>query len=298
VVVNGVTQTLGSNPLITGAPALTVNGKVIPATVVDGTTKFIVAPGKTLTPGGVLVEGGTTYSLPVGGSGSTVVVNGVTQTLGNTPVLSINGKSISATIVGGTTAFVLGPGQTLTPGGSLVVSGTTISMPATASGSVVVVNGVTSTLGKPGPVTAAPALTINGKTYSPSVVDGTTQYVLGPGTTLKPGQAVTVSGTTFSLDPSGTALVVNGKTSSIPKTPASNTASTTGSSKNSSSSKTSSKTSSRSSSTTQRAPGNFVASGFQISSKKGEATVVRPRSLDMWVEGMVIGFAGWLLMLL
>lgn len=297
VVINGVTQAIANTP---GVPALTVNGKVIPATVNGGKTEFVIAPGQTLTPGGQLVVSGTTFSLPAGASGSSVVINGVTQSVGKAPslpVLSLNGQSISATVVGGTTAFVVAPGQTLTPGGSLVVSGTTLSMPATGSGSVVVVNGVTSTLGNDGSITAAPALTVNGKTFSASVVDGTTQYSLGPGTTLKPGEAVTISGTTFSLDPSGTALVVNGKTSSIPKTPASNTASTTGSAKKSSSS--GSKSKSKSSTTTQRAPGNFIASGIGITSKKkADAPAIRPGGLDLWAEGMVIGLAGWLLMLL
>ncbi|KAF2177239.1 hypothetical protein K469DRAFT_697438 [Zopfia rhizophila CBS 207.26] len=298
-VVNGVTQTLANAPFITGPPALTINGQIIPATVRNGVTQFVVGPGQTLTPGGVIVVGGTTYSMPDDGSGSTIVVNGVTQTLNNAfglPVLTLNGQSlIPATVVGGTTMWVVGPGQTLTPGGVIVVSGTTFSMPATASGSVVVINGVTSTLGQ-GPITAAPALTINGKTYSATVVDGTTQYILGPGTTLKPGEAITIDGTTYSLDPKGTALIINGKTSSIPKTPASNSATTTGSGSMSESTSRSSSRSSSRSTTSARDAGNFIASGIGITSKKGDA--IRVGGLDKWAEGVVIGIAGWLLMLL
>jgi hypothetical protein len=293
-IVNGVTQTLGNAPFATGAPVITVGGRTVSATVVGGSTQFVLAPGQTLTPGGVLTLDGTTFSMPSDGSGSTVVVNGVTSTLNaaGLPVVTLNGNAITASVVGGTTAFVLGPGQTLTPGGVITVSGTTFSMPASASGSVVVINGVTSTLGQP-PITAAAALTIDGKTYSATVRDGTTEYVLGPGTTLKPGEAITVSGTTYSLDSKGTALVINGKTSTIPKTPASNSASTT----RSSDSQTTSPSSSSEASTSQRHPGNFIASGIGISSK-GAASNVRIGRLEKMVEGTIMGIAGWLLMIL
>lgn len=291
-VVNGVTQTLGSAPIITGAPVLTVDGQIISATIIGGSTMFVLGPGQTLTPGGVLTVDGTTFSMPEDGSGSTVVVNGVTSTLNapGLPVLTLDdSESVTATVEGGTTAFIFGPGQTLTPGGVITVDGTTFSMPASASGSVVVINGVTSTLGQ-GPITAAADLTINGKTYTATVRDGTTEYVLGPGTTLRPGEAVTISGTTYSLDPKGTALIINGKTSTIPSMPASNSATTTGSGSNSEST-------SDSSSTSRRDPGNFIASGIGISSKAGAVPGSRG-GLDKWAEGAVIGLAGWILMLI
>lgn len=292
IVVNGVTSTLKA----TNAPVITVNSQSVTASVVSGTTAFVIGPGQTLTPGGTITVSGTTISMPASASGSVIVVNGVTSTLQATgsPVLTLNSQLVTASVVGGTTAFVVGPGQTLTPGGVITVSGTTISMPASASGSVIVVNGVTSTLGRPG-ITAAPALTIEGKTFSATVRDGTTEYVLGPGTTLKPGDAITISGTTYSLDSKGTALVINGKTSSIPKTPTSNSATTTGSGSQSSSSGSSSR-SSTSTWNNQRNPGNFIASGIGINSPGG--AMGKSRGLDKMVEGMVIGVAGWLLMFL
>jgi hypothetical protein len=288
-VVNGVTQTLGNSPFTTGAPVLTVGDQTISATVIGGSTQFVVGPGQTLTPGGVLTVDGTTFSMPADGSGSTVVVNGVTSTLSGTglPVITAGTQSVTASVIDGTTAFVVGD-KTLTPGGVVTVDGTTISMPESASGSVVVINGVTSTLGQPS-VTSAPALTINGKTYSATVRDGTTEYSLGPGTTLKPGEAITVSGTTYSLDSKGTALVINGKTSSIPKLPATNSATTTGSA-----SKSASTSDSSSSTTTQRQPGNFIASGIGITDKPGSAARIGG-GVDKWAEGMIIGLAGWLL---
>lgn len=287
-VINGVTQTLANAPHVTQAPVLTVDGKPVSATVVGGTTQFVLTDGQTLTPGGIITVDGTTFSMPTDGAGSTVVVNGVTSTLNapGLPVITVDSQSITATVVDGTTAFVLSPSQTLTPGGVLTVSGTTYSMPASASGSVVVINGVTSTIGGV-PITSAPALTIDGKTYSATVRDGTTEYVLGKGTTLKPGEAITISGTIYSLDQKGTALIINGKTSSIPKTPARNSATTT---------KSSSKNDSTKSTTTQREPGDFVASGIGISNKPGSAVSVRG-GLDFWLESVMISIAGWVLLL-
>ena len=54
--------------------------------------------------------------------------------------------------------------------------------------------------------------TFGGQTYT---ADAATEINIGPGTTLTPGGVVTASGTTISLDPSGTAIVVNGVTQVI-----------------------------------------------------------------------------------
>ena len=276
-IVNGVTQTLANAPFITAPPVLTAGDKAITATVIGGSTQFVFG-GQTLAPGAAITVDGTTFSMPADGQGRTIIVNGATSTFApGQSVLPIGNQGVTATVQDGTTAFIFGPGQTLTPGGVVTVSGTTFSMPASGAGSVVVINGVTTTLGR-GPVTAAPALTVDGKTYSATVRDGTTEYVLGQGTTLRPGQAITVSGTTYSLDSSGTALIINGKTSTIPRTPASNSASTTR--------------------TSGRDVGNFVWSGIGGgSTSKGGAAQIHAGGLDKWAEGMLIGVAGWLMML-
>jgi hypothetical protein len=281
-IINGVTQTLVNVPMITSPPVLTVGGYIVSATLIGGTTQLIIG-GQTLSPGSAVTISGTTYSLPSSGSGTVIVVNGVTSTFN--PNQLLGQQSIVASVRDGTTAFIFGPGQTLTPGGVLTVSGTTFSMPL-GPGSVVVINGVTSTL-SPGFITAAPALTINGQTYTANVRDGTTEFVIGPGMTLRPGEVLTISGTTYSLDKAGTALVINGQTSSIPTGPARNSASTTASA----------------SSTKARNVGDFVWSGIgggggggSSSSKAGVQG--RSNGLDKWVESVVIGIAGWMMMLL
>ena len=210
-----------SNP----TPAITIGDSTITA---GPSGAFSLGPEITLSPGGPAVTiSGSTFSLAPGGS--IAVINGITHTLGSNsnptpaPVITIGDNVITASVAGSSTAFIFGPGTTLTPGGSVIVSGTTFSLPSTASG-VVVVNGQTSTLGL---ATVAPDLTINGQTITPVVSNGHTFYILGPGTTLTPGGVITINGTKISMDPSGTALVFDGTTSSIPKTPASATASTT-----------------------------------------------------------------------
>jgi hypothetical protein len=284
-IVNGVTQTLAQAPIITAPPILTVGGRFVTATVIGGTTQYFVGD-MTLAPGNAVTVDGTTYSIPSSPASGLIVVNGITSTL--TPGQTLGKQFITATIRDGTTAFIFAPGQTLTPGGVLVVSGTTFSMPALLSGSVIVINGKSSTLSH-GPVITAPAaLTINGKIYTAAIRDGTTEFVLAPNVTLRPGQAVTMSGTTYSLDKEGTALVINGKTSSLPTMPKSVSASTTVVT---------------TSSAKARDVGNFVWSGLggggaAGSTSKAGASAVRLGGLDMWVESIVVGMAGWLVLLL
>ncbi|OAL49795.1 hypothetical protein IQ07DRAFT_680206 [Pyrenochaeta sp. DS3sAY3a] len=252
--------------------------------VVIGTETFY--PGETKTINGIPVvaptDGGTTR-LVVDGTTITVPPAGPT----GAPVLTVGSNTVTANSQG---QYIIGT-QTLNPGGSAItVDGTTYSLGP--SGTAIVVNGVTSTLANSGPVTVAPELTINGKSYSATVRDGTTEYVLGEGTTLKPGEAVTISGTTYSLVPEGTALIINGQTSSVSRLPASNSASTT-----QSSSVVRSSSSSRTTSTTSRDVGDIIASGIGESSR-GAGAPAHHAGFDKLVEGMVIGAASWLLMLL
>ncbi|KAF1358987.1 hypothetical protein EJ07DRAFT_166429 [Lizonia empirigonia] len=279
VVVNGQTQRLKP-----GLPALTIDNSLVTATVADGTTEFVLASGEILTPGGVIIISGTTYSLPTTGLGSTVVINGIASRLNpsHLPVLPFSREVVTATVAHGTTAFIFGPGATLTPGGMITVSGTTLSLPASGSGSIVVINGVTSTL--MGSIISAPPIVVDGKTITATTRDGTAEYVLNSATTLRPDGQIIIDGTTYSLAPGGTALIVNGKTSLISSTPASNSASVTS-------------TGSSSETTSERGAGDFIASGIGETSK-GAGSWAYGVAADKWVESLVMGVAGWLLWLL
>ncbi|KAF2622636.1 hypothetical protein BU25DRAFT_351865 [Macroventuria anomochaeta] len=261
---NSATQTLVTMAGPSGAPAVTFGGQSITAKLLGGTTVFVLGD-KTLAPGSAVTVDGTTFSLPSGFHGSSVV---------------------TATVVHGTTAFVFGPDETLTPGGVVTVSGTTFSLPASASGSVVVINGVTSTLAPEsgmGPITSAPPIIVDGKTITATTRDGKTEYIINSATTLLPGGQIIIDGTTYSLAPGGTALIIDGKTSIISSTPASNSASTTGSG-------------SSSETTSERGAGDFIASGIGESSRsQGAGSWTYGRRANKWVESLVMGVAGWLL---
>jgi hypothetical protein len=248
VVVDGVTQVLPTaTPRIqfpTNLPQIVVGGTTIAAQPVQGGSdnpgtnsnnnqndeqnndgpgsnsgpKFVVG-GQTLSPGGqAITVSGTTLSLANGGS--SIVVNGVTSAVANppasfAPTIAI-GNSIFTPVSGSGNMFVIGD-QTLTPGGqALTISGTVISL--APSSSYVVVNGVTSSLATSAivaaaQITIAPALTIGSDVFQPLPGIGTS-YLIGS-SVLTPGGVITVSGTTISLAPSASEVVINGQTSSL-----------------------------------------------------------------------------------
>ena len=104
----------------------------------DSSSQFVI-DGQTLTPNGVITVSGTPISL--GPDGSTVVIAGSTEALGSNPtttsgpqlVLTLGDSSITAN---SNSQFVIG-GQTLTPGGTITVSGTPIQLGSDASSAVV-----------------------------------------------------------------------------------------------------------------------------------------------------------------
>ena len=190
-------------------------------------------------------------------------------------LLSIGGDALVANSYG---QYVFAS-QTLSPGGSpITINGYTLSL---APGSKwAVVNGVTQTLSTSPIITEAPKLTVGSQTVIGAVRDGTTEYDLGGGTTLRPGDAVTISGAIYSLDNLGTALVINGYTSTIPEMP------------KSSAPPTASKTTTR-----QQDAGQSVETESSTSSR-GSAGSFRRESLELRMESVVMSFASWCLMFL
>ncbi|OMP83008.1 hypothetical protein BK809_0001199 [Diplodia seriata] len=219
LVVNGVTQTLGAG-IVTSLPDITVGGTTLSGIAGAGST--YVVEGKTLTPGGSITVDGTIISLAPGATA--LVIDGTTQAWGSSTAslsdIVIGGTTLSGLFGAGSTYVI--DGQVLTIGGTITVDGTTISFP---SATAVVVNGITQTLVAPAYTTNAPDLTIAGTVYTDSPGPGTTYIIHGA--TLTPGGAVTVDGTTISLSPSATALVVDGVTTTL--FPATRTAAATGS---------------------------------------------------------------------
>ena len=206
LVINGVTSAVTTPPLSPARQIIPVGDDVF--TPLDGSGSTFVGGGQTLVPGGqAITVSGRVISLAP--SASLVVVDGVTSTLVNVaaaaqttpPVLSI-GNGIFRPLPGSGTSYLIGS-STLTPGGVVVVAGTTISLAQGAT--ALVVNGQTSIVSPSVTpiITNAPLLTIGSQTYT--AISGTT-FVIGE-QTLTPGGTITVSGTTISLAPGATQLV-------------------------------------------------------------------------------------------
>lgn len=219
-------------------PAAESSMIVLPGT---STTTYLVG-GTTAVPGGpAVVVSGTTISIPT--TGAAVVLNGIASTL---PTVnpgspeSFNGIVVVPTVIPAAessttllpgasstsmTAYIIG-GVTAVPGGSaIVVSGTTISIPA--SGAAVVVNGITSSIA-PAPLrspetlgdivvtptvkpTAAPTIvSVSGIAYTlPKLVSYLSSGgVLIDSQTLLPGSAIAVDGKTLSLVSGSSVIVV------------------------------------------------------------------------------------------
>ncbi|KAK3626486.1 hypothetical protein LTR56_019759 [Elasticomyces elasticus] len=183
-------------------PVITVGS----ATVSANTASQYVFGTQTLAPGGsAVVVSGTTYSL--GPSASALVANDVTQNLQPDSSAANTGSLLVAgghTFTPASSSAIVIAGQTLQPGSQTVVAGTTYSLDASAS--AVAINGVTQDLQPVSPATAI--FTANGQTFTA----GSSSALVIAGQTLQPGSEATIAGTTYSLAPSGSALIVNGAT--------------------------------------------------------------------------------------
>jgi hypothetical protein len=204
-----------------GIPELTVGSQIFTA---NAATQFFLAPGQTLTPGGTAVISGTTISLD--SKASAIVVNGQTRSFGSSPdatitsppeIIRVNGQAFAPN-AGGTYHI---SGQTLSPGGSITVTGPngveTLSLGSSGTELVVAVSGhtITSTLdaSAAAEATSAPILTIGGQTFTALPgTDGANPTYLVNGETLTAGEeeTVTVAGKTYvvSLSPEATLLGV------------------------------------------------------------------------------------------
>lgn len=189
---------------------------------------FVIGDSKTVTPGQTITVDNVPIAIQnTGGTVEVVVGTAViplqppSETTSHTwphvtyaptslpPVLTIGTEIISAN----PQSHYIVAGQTLSPGGEPIrVAGTTISLAPSAA--AIVINGATSSLT---PIfgniwtTAAPALTLGNHVYPANRAGYIT---INPSTVLKPGgEAITVNGTTLSLDQSGTAVVIQGSIS-------------------------------------------------------------------------------------
>jgi hypothetical protein len=214
IVVDGTTSALAG--AITASTVLNVDGLSVTA---NPEPAFVIG-GQTLQAGGSpITVDDSTLSLAPGATA--VVVDGSTSLIsqatpgaaGGIPVITVGSRVFTANAA---TQYSLGPGATLTPGGVVIVSGTTISLAPGAT--IVVINGQPEILiapaatAAPGAAANIPLITVGSQVFT---ANAATQYSLAPGATLTPGGVVTVSGTTISLASGASAVVINGQTETL-----------------------------------------------------------------------------------
>lgn len=203
LVVDGSTQSAqAATATLLVAPVFTAARQSITA---QGTSAIVVASSVPLQPGGpaVTVSGQTISLAP---SASFLVVDGSTQNANATPAPGA-GTTIAITQPNGA---VISDISVQAGGPVTTVSGHTISLAPSAS--YVVVDGNTQTLAQG--TSTTPVFTAAGQTYTADAASG---FTIASGTILQPGHAVTISGTTISLAPSASYVVVNGATRTLAK---------------------------------------------------------------------------------
>lgn len=223
IVLGGQTSLLPQVLQPPAPPVLTVGSSTL---VPNAATQFFVAPGQTLTPGGVVTVDGTVVRLAP--SASFVVIGGSTQVLPTGAVLLPTTAQAPQFVFGSSTitaqpahvnpssapTFVLS-GQTLLPGGAAITfSGTTLSLDP--SGDVLVANGASSTLRGPTEAVSSPAtIAVGNQIFSALPKPSGPAFVVASETLFAGGPAITVSGTTLSLGPSASFIVINHATSTL-----------------------------------------------------------------------------------
>ncbi|MCJ1270405.1 hypothetical protein MMC22_010302 [Lobaria immixta] len=195
-----------ASPQLSSPPRLTLDGSMITA---NSLSQFVIDK-QTLRPGGPEITiSGTPLSLAP--SATHIVIGGNTVKLAESPspLFTLPGRVITPN---SESQYIIG-GQTLIPGSSISVSGTFISLAPSAS--KVIIGSSTLQLLAPSPL-SLPNLIVGGKTIA---ANSASQYIVD-GQTLGAGSpAITVSGTSISLSPSGSNVVIGGSTIPFIATP-------------------------------------------------------------------------------
>ena len=187
----------------TPAPVLTIGSQIITA---NSQNQYVVS-GQTLTAGGLITISGTPISLSPDKTAllvGTSVENLVPTT--PAPTLTIGTQTITPNSLN---QYIVN-GQTLTPGGTITLSGTRISLSPDKTTLIV----GTSTGNLVPSITIPPALTIGSQTVT---ANSQNQYLIA-GQTLTPGGTITLSGTRISLSPDKTALIIGTSTENLSPT--------------------------------------------------------------------------------
>ena len=194
----GITPAPGAGNI----PALTFAGSTYSA---NSLGLFVIGE-QTLSPGAAITVSGTQISLAA--AGYAAVIGSSTELLAlngarTAALLTLHGSTFTADAASG---FVIS-GQTLTPGGSIEVSGTPISYPAEATAVVIGTKTLPLSFGT---ISGAvrPIITFAGSIFT---ADAASDFTIN-GKILTPGGNIDVSGTPISYPLAGTAMVIGTST--------------------------------------------------------------------------------------
>ena len=190
LVVGSVTSLLPApNRISPAPPMLTIGSSIFTP---DAATQYFLDPGQTLTPGGTAMLDGTRISL--GPAASFVVIGATTQRL-SPPAIALQMVVGSMTF----TPLPAGPSGVPKPISRFLVDGQTLI----AGGPAVTIRGAPTVSTPPTTLSLAPSaiiLLVNGTpTPLSSLPTPSPVLALGTATTLTPGGAVTIAGTTVEL---------------------------------------------------------------------------------------------------
>lgn len=292
-----------------GPPELTIVPTIVPPSPNDpnpgpGNTVVIIGT-QTLPPGGVITVGGTTSTLA---DGQTIIAGGTQVVLDpqgtqliidhtstvvlphqipaqRTPVLTIGNERITIERPGS----IVVHGQTLQPGSTLVVDGTTLSL--APGGTQIVVDGSKIALSGSSQTDAPIVVTVGGTALT---ANSLTQFTVD-GKILTVGGAITVSGTTYILttNDQGSTVLIAG-TAGV-SSPAALSAQTTDVFENSKSigSTATAADGSKSDRTTEGGSAT-TARRSSASPTKGAGECIGP---DWKLISMMLSFAGWVILI-
>ncbi|KAK5122237.1 hypothetical protein LTR85_004147 [Meristemomyces frigidus] len=184
-----------------------------------GPSSQVTVAGQTLAPGSTITVGigpsATTLILQMSGSQPVVIANGVTSAV---PTISSQQVSIHAATIARSpmtancAGYFVVVSSTLSPSGPAVTEYGSVYSLASIGGDIMASPQLTATIGQGLVETPAPTLTAAGAT---PMMDSASRYEIDSQTLSPGGLAITVSGTTYSLLSSGTAIVINGHTSAL-----------------------------------------------------------------------------------
>jgi hypothetical protein len=206
---NGEAVVVLGSSTSTAAPLITIGAAV--ATVLPSGSGLII-DSQTLTVGGSPItidsdSGATTLSIDSFGH-TIAVANGATSSFQAPATQALAIGDITATAVADSVQYVVGS-STLALDHPITIDGTVISLTTDSAGATILVaDGSSSTI-----ALAAPTEALG---VSTTVIDGTTQYIVGS-QTLAPGHPITVNGQALSITTSAgqTILVVGTLTTTI-----------------------------------------------------------------------------------